>query len=280
MKITTTLGDMFMSAAYAPSGRATCKGCQAKINKEELRLSNILDDDHYHQEHHFHADCFQLKPAFKNATYKDIFHVENLSKEDQEKVKAILEKLQKSQIKKKPQQKKVNPKSKQSKPKKSDIEDDSDSDDDYKGDKIQKDKKQSKTLKEKKVEVSKLSEISQNKSDEEQPDVFVLYDDAQKEEFKKIQLELEKKSAGQLKQMLKANDQKQTGNKGELIERIADCMIKGCLEKCPNCSGGRPKLNPIQKVFKCPGYMDDTEFRYCNKVYGPKDLKRIPWVDI
>ncbi|CAD8059947.1 unnamed protein product [Paramecium primaurelia] len=277
MKLPSLEGDMFMTAAYAPSNRATCKGCYAKINKEELRLSNIVDEDHYHQEHHFHADCFQLKPAFKNATYKDIFHVENLSKADQEKVKAILEKLQKSEFKKKPQQKKVNPKSKQSKPKKNNVEDDSDSDEDYKNT-----KKQSKKVekKEKKQETIKKSESSENESDDEEPDVFVLYDKAQKEEFRKIQKELEKKSAGQLKQMLKANDQKQTGNKGELIERIADCMIKGCLEKCPNCSGGRPKFNPIQKIFKCPGYMDDTEFRFCNKVFGPKDLKRIPWVDV
>ncbi|CAK75488.1 unnamed protein product (macronuclear) [Paramecium tetraurelia] len=280
MKIACPLGDMFMTAAYAPSGRATCKGCQAKIGKDELRLSNVIDEDHYHQEHHYHADCFSLKSAFKNATYKDIFHVENLTKEDQEKVKAILEKLQKKEIKKKPQQKKVNAKSKSTKPKKSDVEDDSDSDYDYKKDKNQKDNKQSKALKSKKVEASKKSESSESESDDEEPDVFVLYDKVQKEEFRKIQQELDKKSAGQLKQMLKANDQKQTGNKGELIERIADCMIKGCLEKCPNCSGGRPKLNPVQKNFKCPGYMDDTEFRFCNKVYGPKDLKRIPWVDV
>ncbi|CAD8067118.1 unnamed protein product [Paramecium sonneborni] len=282
MKIACQLGDMFITAAYAPSGRATCKGCQGKIAKEELRLSNIVDEDHYHQEHHFHADCFQLKPAFKNATYKDIFHVENLSKEDQEKVKAILEKLQKTEVKKKPQQKKINPKSKQNKSKKSDVGDDSDSDDDYKGTKKQNDKQTKIEQKnEKKQVISKQSESFQNVSDEEEePEVFVLYDKSQKEEFKKIQKELEKKSMGQLKQMLKANDQKQTGNKGELIERIADCMIKGCLEKCPNCSGGRPKFNPIQKIFKCPGYMDDTEFRFCNKSYQPQDLKRIPWVDV
>ncbi|CAD8152559.1 unnamed protein product [Paramecium pentaurelia] len=271
MKLPSLEGDMFMTAAYAPSNRATCKGCYAKINKEELRLSNIVDEDHYHQEHHFHADCFQLKPAFKNATYKDIFHVENLSKADQEKVKAILEKLQKSEFKKKPQQKKQI--QNQNKVNQKKI-----IDEDYKNT-----KKQSKKVekKEKKLEtIKKKSESSQNESDDEESDVFVLYDKAQKEEFRKIQKELEKKSAGQLKQMLKANDQKQTGNKGELIERIADCMIKGCLEKCPNFSGGRPKFNPIQKIFKCPGYMDDTEFRFCNKVFGPKDLKRIPWIDV
>ncbi|CAD8153188.1 unnamed protein product [Paramecium octaurelia] len=277
MKVPSLEGEMFMTAAYAPSARATCRSCQAKIGKDELRLSNIVDEDHYCQQHHYHADCFQLKPVFKNATYKDIFHVENLTKPDQEKVKAILEKLQKMEFKKKPQQKISNSKSKKSQPKNTDLKDCSNNEDDNK-----KTKKLSKEAakKDKIQETTKNGESSESQSDEDEPGIFVLYDKSQKEEFKKIQQDLEKKTAGQLKSMLKANDQTQSGNKTELIERIADCMIKGCLEKCPNCSGGRPKFNPTQKVFKCPGYMDDTEFRFCNKVYGPKDLKRIPWVDV
>ncbi|CAK75956.1 unnamed protein product (macronuclear) [Paramecium tetraurelia] len=277
MKVPSLEGEMFMTAVYAPSARASCRSCQAKIAKDELRLSNIVDEDHYHQQLHYHADCFQLKPDFKNATYKDIFHVENLTKADQEKVKAILEKLQKMEYKKKPQQKKANSKSKNNKQKKSELEDGGDSGDDNK-----KTKKQRKEVakKDKKLETTKKAESYESQSDEDEPGILVLYDKPQKEEFRKIQQDLEKKTAGQLKSMLKANDQTQMGNKAELIERIADCMIKGCLEKCPNCSGGRPKFNPTQKVFKCPGYMDDTEFRFCNKVYGPKDLKRIPWVDV
>lgn len=54
----------------------------------------------------------------------------------------------------------------------------------------------------------------------------------------------------------------------------------GCLERCPNCSAGRPKLMAARKVFKCPGYMDDTEFRFCNKIYQKNELKRIPWKEI
>jgi hypothetical protein len=52
-------GDAFMEAAYAPSGRAMCRGCNEKIEKGVLRLTNTVDADHFfHKEMHYHAECF------------------------------------------------------------------------------------------------------------------------------------------------------------------------------------------------------------------------------
>lgn len=47
-----------MEAKYAPTGRATCKRCENKIEKGELRLTNIADEDHFRSEMHYHVDCF------------------------------------------------------------------------------------------------------------------------------------------------------------------------------------------------------------------------------
>lgn len=49
MRVTLTegLGDAYILATYAPSGRATCRRCKYNIDKGEIRLSNIIDDDHY-----------------------------------------------------------------------------------------------------------------------------------------------------------------------------------------------------------------------------------------
>lgn len=41
--------------------------------------------------------------------------------------------------------------------------------------------------------------------------------------------------------MLKFNDQVMTGNKSNLIERIAEGKVLGCIPKCTECGGGRPK---------------------------------------
>lgn len=48
MKVSSGFGEHTMEAAYAPTSRASCKGCGEKIEKGTLRLTNILDAfDHY-----------------------------------------------------------------------------------------------------------------------------------------------------------------------------------------------------------------------------------------
>lgn len=78
MRINLDIGEAWMEAKYAPTGRASCKGCQNKIEKGGLRLTNIEDEDHFHSEMHYHVGCFRLKPYFKETKYTDVFYIEEL----------------------------------------------------------------------------------------------------------------------------------------------------------------------------------------------------------
>lgn len=52
----------YIEAGYAASNRSSCKACKVKINKDELRLGLILDDDHFNAKYWYHLKCFTLKP--------------------------------------------------------------------------------------------------------------------------------------------------------------------------------------------------------------------------
>lgn len=52
----------YIEAEYALSNRSSCKACKQKIDKDELRLGLILDDDHFNAKNWYHLKCFQLKP--------------------------------------------------------------------------------------------------------------------------------------------------------------------------------------------------------------------------
>jgi len=85
--------------------------------------------------------------------------------------------------------------------------------------------------------------------------------------------ELEALSVPDLKERLKLNEQILSGNKKELIDRIAECAVNGGLPKCPKCGGGRLKTN--KSGYTCPGYYDDDEFKTCD--YTAKSVTRTPW---
>jgi hypothetical protein len=76
-----------------------------------------------------------------------------------------------------------------------------------------------------------------------------------------------------LKDRLKDNDQVTTGNKGEIISRITDCIVNGCLPRCPKCSGGRLKIRG--NGYYCPGYHDDENFVHCS--FTADKVDRVPW---
>lgn len=45
--------------------------------------------------------------------------------------------------------------------------------------------------------------------------------------------------------MLKKNLQSMSGNKNDLVAKVADGQVLGRIPKCPKCFGGRPKYNYI-----------------------------------
>jgi len=91
--------------------------------------------------------------------------------------------------------------------------------------------------------------------------------------YNKHKKDLENHKVDTLKKMLKLNDQVSTGNKGDLITRVAVCQVLGVVPRCPECAGGHPKFK--SGFYYCPGYMDDTKFQRCDWI--SRDIDLIPW---
>jgi hypothetical protein len=82
-----------------------------------------------------------------------------------------------------------------------------------------------------------------------------------------------------LKEILKKNDQATTGAKKDLAAKVADGRTLGKIPRCPRCFGGRPKFESEKGIYRCPGYRDDEDFKFCNKKYSLEELPREAWTD-
>eukprot|EP01112_Ceratiomyxa_fruticulosa_P018187 TRINITY_DN5776_c0_g2_i1.p1 TRINITY_DN5776_c0_g2~~TRINITY_DN5776_c0_g2_i1.p1 ORF type:complete len:241 (-),score=49.11 TRINITY_DN5776_c0_g2_i1:188-910(-) len=98
------------------------------------------------------------------------------------------------------------------------------------------------------------------------PSAYDLLSQVQREELDVLTI-------NQLKDRLRANDQLLSGSRPELVKRVSDCIIHGCLPRCPTCSGGRLKYEG--GVYKCPGYHDDDNFVSCH--YRSTSVTRPAW---
>ncbi|CAG0918266.1 unnamed protein product [Notodromas monacha] len=78
-------------AEYAKSGRASCKKCNTKIDKDDLRLAVMARSARFDgmQAHWFHMDCFFPRKAGMKT--EEIAHFEQLRWEDQERIRKRLE---------------------------------------------------------------------------------------------------------------------------------------------------------------------------------------------
>lgn len=84
-------------------------------------------------------------------------------------------------------------------------------------------------------------------------------------------------STDKLKAVLGANNQSRNGRKAELAERCADGSLLGRIPMCPQCGGGRLRFERRTGIYKCPGYMDDDEFKNCNRIYSMGEIERGAW---
>lgn len=87
-----------------------------------------------------------------------------------------------------------------------------------------------------------------------------------------------KMSTEKLKEILLANNQTKTGNKSQLAEKCADGELLGRIPSCPECGGGKLRFKWKAALYNCPGFMDDVDFRNCNKIFTMKEIVREPWV--
>jgi len=104
----------------------------------------------------------------------------------------------------------------------------------------------------------------------------------QDEEFERHKAELAKRSVAQLGALLSKNDMSKSGKKEELAERIAECRVIGGAPTCPTCEKGRLKFNRQTGAYTCPGHFDDIAKRLV-RCKGPgKDaaVVRPEWQDM
>lgn len=73
------------------------------------------------------------------------------------------------------------------------------------------------------------------------------------------------------------NNQRKGGTKIELAERCADGKILGQIPMCSACGGGKLRFSAKPGIYSCPGFMDDIDFRNCNKNFSMEEIKRAPW---
>merc|ERR1711934_18230 len=102
--------------------------------------------------------------------------------------------------------------------------------------------------------------------------------------FRKVEAEFAALSVAGLKDLLRLNDQKVTGNKDALVFMCTDAKLYGCLPKCPECGGGRMQVSYAtrwghggQGKWRCKGYYDDDEFVHCN--HSEEYMDRPAWKD-
>ncbi|ETO28127.1 hypothetical protein RFI_09007, partial [Reticulomyxa filosa] len=110
----------------------------------------------------------------------------------------------------------------------------------------------------------------------------------EKDEFKKRCEELEPLSMTDLKDLLRGNGQKVSGTKIELIKRIVDCQMYGCMPVCPQCNTGRLRAIYFTNKayghggkgrFYCPGYYEDAAYHGCTWTGDQSQITRPPWQD-
>jgi len=98
-----------------------------------------------------------------------------------------------------------------------------------------------------------------------------------KEKIEQAKENLVKYGVNELKQMLKLNSQVSSGNKPDLIERIADGIVRGRIPGCPKCSIGKLRYNPQTLIYNCPGSAND-EGVYIKCGFKSTVIKREEWL--
>lgn len=77
--------------------------------------------------------------------------------------------------------------------------------------------------------------------------------------------------------MLRKNLQSMSGNKDDLVYKVADGIVLGRIPRCPKCFGGRPKFDYKKGTYYCSGYRDDEDFKNCHTEFELSEIKRDAW---
>lgn len=99
------------------------------------------------------------------------------------------------------------------------------------------------------------------------------------EKMKAILMKIKNLNNVQLKEALRKNGQSMSGNKTELLAKVAEGQMFGRTPKCPTCFGGRPRLDLATGVYHCGGYYEDQNFFQCDATFEFGQMNRLPWIE-
>jgi len=281
----------------AKSGRSSCKCCGDKIQKGALRMGTHVDggDDGYDVTKWFHlSGCFNKKIKKGPKERGDIKGMDSLSPSQQTKVmKHVFGDGEDSSSSDEDDDIPIHKlAAKSPKTKKRKLESSDDDEPPRKRRKLSMDDIDGMKVSELKAECKayglaaggRKREIQQrlrdfvaakakedDLSDEQKAQQKALRK-AEKKRFHELVQDLQSLRVVDLKAMLSHNAVIRTGNKADLIERVADCKMYGTYPRCPECGGGvlRVRYSPHkfghngQGIWHCKGYMEDDEFVRCN----------------
>ena len=237
--------DNSLGVEYAKSNRSSCKSCEDKIEKGELRVGKNMEPSPDSSAfgkvsmmmHWFHVDCFVEKRSemeVDEATAETFPGFSTLTKEDQ----TLL-------------QKKLGT-SKSS------------------GKKAGKKRKGSALEETKGTQNKKIKEEKNEKTHEEKKEEEALK--AQNKRIWEIRDALKKEcSLNDLREMLSDNNQPDFGGESVLLDRCTDGMAFGALNRCTECGHGHFHYN--NDGYYCKGNI--TEWTKCTNV--TKDPPRTAW---
>lgn len=272
---------MHFEVEYARSGRATCKVCKGKIDKDALRIGakaradreKLADVENASQIAHMmestrwhHFQCFPKMKSKKwfaenliDASASAGF--DTLRQEDQEKVTTLFEFSRGAdvvlpEVPLAPQEPPVTPagadKGRKRQP---DIAADSRAED----------------------EMTPPQKSAKCQSDGVESSGGLSEDQAS--QLQRSKNELAKKSIAQLGAMLAKNGLSKSGKKDELVERVAEYRLLGVPPICSACSKGRLRWTRESNRYTCPGHFDEVakRMRRCKGPAADVEIKRLAW---
>ncbi|CAN4093329.1 unnamed protein product [Withania somnifera] len=239
----------------SPASRASCRHCNQKIVKGEVRISSKPEGQHAKSLAWHHSKCFsEISPTTQ---VEKLSNWDSLSAADQTAVLSLFkgsaltgnktdpkeEVAQESTSKAGGKRKKTSKNSEKSKLAKAETD-------------VSTSKKwvdgNTNSVKD---ELSKASEL-ESQLEAQTKALWALKDDLKKHV-----------SIGELREMLEANDQESAGSELDLRDRCGDAMLFGALPRCPLCSG---HLRYSGGMYRCHGYL--SEWSKCS--YSVTDIKR------
>jgi len=93
---------------------------------------------------------------------------------------------------------------------------------------------------------------------------------------------LASKNVAMLGAMLAKNGLPKAGKKEEVLERVAECKALGVPPTCTTCEKVKLRFSKEAGKFSCPGFFDadDKRFKRCKGPGDGADLQRTPWQEL